>query len=88
MLKLAGTRLGDFHVGNKGKNDVGRVSLFKMGFESDGIRGVDENTGVLGSNDRFDHGGQIVDVRESLHAENDIVIGLFPGGSIFGSADN
>lgn len=88
MLKLAGPRLGDFHVGNQGKNNVGRVSLLEIGFDSDGIRSVNENAGVLGSDDGFDHRGQVVDVRESLHAENDIVIGLFTGGSVFGSADN
>lgn len=88
VLKLASSCLSDFHVGNEGKDHVGWVSLFEMGFEADSIRGVDKDTGVLGSNDRFDHRGQVVDIRESLHAENDIVIGLFTGRSVFGSADD
>lgn len=77
MFELAGTRLGDFHVGNERKDDVGRISLLKMGFNAESICGIHQNTGVLGGDDGFNHGGKIVDVWQSFHAEDDIVVGIF-----------
>ena len=79
MFELAGARLGDLHVGNERKDDIGRVSLFEMGFNAKGICRIHQNTGVLGSDDGFNDGGKVVDVRQGFHAEDDIVIGIFTG---------
>jgi hypothetical protein len=44
---------------------------------------------VLWGDDRFDDRGQIVDVRESLHAEDHVVERALLGtGGIFGGADD
>lgn len=77
VLELGGSGLGDFHVGYEGENNVGRVSLLYMGLDSEGICGVDKDTGVLGSDDGLNNGCQIVDIRKGLDAENYIVIGAF-----------
>lgn len=44
------------------------------------MRGVDKNTGVLRSDNGVNHGGKVVDVGESLDAENDVIEGTVPGG--------
>ena len=79
MFELARARLGDLHVGDEGKDDVGRVSLLKMGFNAEGICGIHQDTGVLGSNDGFNNGGKVIDIRQGFHAEDDIVVGIFTG---------
>ena len=51
--------------------------------------GVDEDAGVLGSDDGFYDSGQVVDIGEGLHAEQDVVESALLGvGSVFRSADN
>lgn len=88
MLELTGTDLGDLDVGDEGEDHVGRISLFEMGLDADGICGVDEDTGVLRSDHGFDDRGQVVDIRKRLHAEDDIVVGVFTRGSVFGCAND
>lgn len=88
VLELAGASLRDLDVGDEGEDDVGRVSLLEMGLDADGICGVNENTGVLGSDDGFDDRGQVVDVRKRFYAEDDIVVDIFAGGGIFRGADD
>lgn len=77
VLKLAGSSLGDFHVGNQGKDYVGRIPLLEMGFDPQGICSVHEDTCVLGRYDGFDNRGQIVDIGKRLDAEDYIVVGIF-----------
>lgn len=79
MFKLARARLGDLDVGNERKDNVGRVSLLKMGFNSESICCIHQNTSVLWSDDGFNHGGKVVDIRQGFHAEDDIVVGIFTG---------
>ena len=79
VFELGGAGLGDFDVGDEGKDDICRVSLFDMGLDSKRICGIDENAGVLGSNDRLNDGGEVVDIREGLDAENHVVVGGFTG---------
>jgi hypothetical protein len=43
---------------------------------------------VLGSNHGFDHRGQIIDIGQGLHAEDDIVVGIFARGCFFGGTDD
>lgn len=79
MFELARARLGDLHVGNERKDNVGRVSLLKVGFNAEGICCIHQNTSVLWSDDGFNHGGKVVDIRQGFHAEDDIVVGIFTG---------
>lgn len=79
MFELARARLGDFHVGDERKDDVGRVSLLKVGFNAEGICGIHQDTGVLGSDDGFNNGGKVIDIRQGFDAEDDIVVGIFTG---------
>jgi len=88
VLELAGAGLGDFNIGNERENNVGRVSLLEVGFNAECIRSVDENTSMLGSDDRFDDGGQVVDIGQGFYAENDIVVCIFAGRGFFGSTNN
>lgn len=88
MLELAGAGLRDLHVRDEGKDDVGWVSLLEMGLDADGICGINEDAGVLGGDDGFNDRGQIVDVRERFYAEDDIVVGVFAGGSVFRGTDD
>lgn len=62
--------------------------MLEMGFYPDGICGVDEDASVLGSDDGFNHRGQVVDIREGFHAEDDIVVGLFARVGFFRSAND
>lgn len=39
------------------------------------MRGVDKNASVLGRDDRLDDGCKIVDIRQGLDAEDDIIEG-------------
>lgn len=66
MLKLTGTNLRNFDIGNEGKDNVCRVSLLEMGFDAKGIGSIYNNAGMLRGDDGFDDGGKIVDVRQSL----------------------
>lgn len=88
VLELAGAGLGDFDVGNKRKDDVGRVPLLEMSLDTESICSVDKDTCVLGSDHGFDHRGQIVDIRQGLHAEDDIVVGIFARGCFFGGTND
>lgn len=88
MLEFARAGLRDFHVGHEGENNISRISLFQMGFDSEGIGGVDENTRVLGCNNGFNDGGQVVDIGQGFDAENDIVVCVFTGRSFFGSTND
>lgn len=54
VLEFTGAGLGNLHVGHQRQDDIGRVSLFKVGFDAQGIGGIDEDAGVLGSYDGFD----------------------------------
>lgn len=51
VFKLGGTGLSNFDVGNQREDDICRVTLLYMGLNSEGICGVDEDTGVLGGDD-------------------------------------
>jgi hypothetical protein len=88
VLELAGAGLGYFDVGDKGKNDVGWVPLLEMSLNTKGICGVDQDTCVLGRDHGFDHGGQIVDIGQGLHAKDDIVVGILARGGVFGGTNN
>lgn len=59
-----------------------------MGFDAEGICGVDENAGMLRCNDGLDDSGKIVDIRQGFDTQNDIIISVFSGGGIFGVADD
>jgi len=59
-----------------------------MSFDAEGIGGVDEDAGVLGSNHGFDDGSKVVDIREGFHTEDDIVEGVFTGRGLFRGADD
>jgi hypothetical protein len=56
--------------------------------DSDGIRCIDEDTGVLRCDDGFDDRGQIIDIGQGLYTENNIVVGIFAGGSFFRCSDD
>lgn len=43
---------------------------------------------MLGGNDRFDDGGQIVHIRQCLDAQNNVVEGVFTRSGFFWGADN
>lgn len=88
VFKIARSGLGNFYLRNQGKNDIGGVALLQVSFDAEGIRGVDEDTCVLGSNNGFDDGGKVVDIRQGLHTKDDIVEGVFAGGSFFRGANN
>lgn len=88
VLELAGAGLGDFDVGNQGEDDIGRVSLLQVGFDAEGICGVHQDTGVLGGDDGFDDRGQVVDLRERLYAEDDIVVYIFTRRGFFGGPNH
>lgn len=77
MLEFTGAGLGDFHVGNEGENDICWVSLLEMGFNSEGISRVNEDAGVLRSDDGFDDGGEVVDIGQCFYTENNIVVCVF-----------
>lgn len=62
--------------------------MLYMGLDSQGICSVDEDTGVLGGDDGFDDRSEIVDIGESLDAENNIVVSAFARGCFFGGPDN
>lgn len=79
VLELGGAGLGDFDVGDEGEDNICRVSLLDMGLDSECICRVDEDAGVLGSDDRLNDGGEVVDIREGLDAENHVVVGGFAG---------
>ena len=53
-----------------------------MGLHSQRVGGVDQDTGVLWSDNRFDDGGQIIDVRERLDTQQDVVKSPFSARSI------
>lgn len=88
VFKFAGSGLGDFYLRNQGKNDIGGIPLLQVRFDAEGIGGVDEDTCVLGGNNGFDDGGKVVDIREGLHTEDDIVESVFTGGSFFRGAND
>ena len=69
VLELARTKLGDFNARNEGEDDVGGEPLFKIRFDAKGVRGINEDASMLGSNDSFDNGSEVIDVGKSLDAE-------------------
>jgi hypothetical protein len=43
---------------------------------------------VLRCDDGFDDRGQIIDIGQGLYTENNIVVGIFAGGSFFRCSDD
>lgn len=77
MFELALAELHDVRAGDQGQHDVGRVSFLDGSLNADSVRSVDQDTCVLGNNDGFDDGGQVVDIGERFDAEDDIVVMRF-----------
>lgn len=74
MLKLAGSDLSDFDARYKRKNDVCREPLFQMRFDTEGVGCVDQDAGVLRGHNGLYYRGQVVDIGQSLDAEDYIVV--------------
>lgn len=88
VLELAGAGLGDFDAGNEREDDVRGETLLEIGLDANCICGVDENASVLRCNDRLDNSGKVVHVRQSLDAQEDIVVRIFSGRGLFRDADH
>lgn len=88
VLKLAGSDLRDLDAGDERQNHVRWKALFEVGLDTDSVGGVDENAGVLRGDDRLDDSRHVVHVRQRLDTQDDIVIGVFTGGSLLGNTDN
>ena len=77
MLKFARACLDDFGAGDKREDNIGGKALFEIGFHTETVGGIDENACMLRRDDGFDDGGNIVNVRQGLYAEQDVVKGDF-----------
>ena len=75
MLELAGPSLNDFGPRDEREYDICGESLFQIRLNAETMGCVDEDTGMLRRNYRFDDGGDIVHVRQSLYAEQDVIEG-------------
>ncbi len=89
MFELALAKLCQFGARNEGQYDVCGESLFDCRFDAEGVCGVDEDAGVLGSDDGVDHSGEIVHIGESFDAKHDIIKRTVSGRRcIFGISDH
>ena len=88
MLELARTQLADLRTGDKREYDVGREPLLEVCFDTQGMRGVDEDARVLRGDYGLDDGREVVDVRECLYAKEDIVEGTTLDRGIFRRANH
>lgn len=75
MFELAWSGLSYFSPRDERENDICGESLLQIRLNAETMGCVDKDTGMLGRNDRFDDGGDIVHVRQSFYAEQDIVEG-------------
>lgn len=75
VLEFGRADLGQVGGGNKRQDDVLGVSLFDKGLDAERVGGVDKNASVLGSDDGFDDGSEVVELRQGLDAEQDVVEG-------------
>lgn len=73
MLKLALPELRKLSPTDEGQNDIGREAFFDCGFDSERVRGVEKDAGMLRSNNRFNDGREVVNIGKSLHAEDDVI---------------
>lgn len=88
MLKLAGSDLRDFNAGDERQNHVCWKALFEVRLDTDSVGSVDENAGMLRGDDRLDDSCHVVHVGQRLDTQDDIVICVLTGGSLFGNTDN
>lgn len=77
MFKFALAELGQISPRDQRQDDVCRISLFNRRFETNRVRGVDQNTCMVRDHHRINDGGQVVDIGEGFYAENDVVKGAF-----------
>ena len=88
MFKLACTQLQYFRARYEGEDDIGRKSLFKMGLDTEGIGGVDENACLLRSDHRFYDSSHVVYVWQCFDAEENIVKSRISASGVFRSPNN
>lgn len=74
VFEFCGPKLCDVGVGDEGEDHVLRKPLFDGVLDTEGVGCVYEDAGVLWGDDGFDDGGEIVDIWESLDAEQNIVV--------------
>ena len=74
MLKIAGAQLGELGTGNERKNHVCRKSLLEIRLDAKRVCCVDQDACMLRSDDRLNDGGNVVNVGESLDAQEDVVV--------------
>jgi hypothetical protein len=89
VLEFALAELREVGIGDKRQDDICRKALLDGGFDAESVCCVDEDTGVLGGDDGVDYGGEVVNVRERLDTEDNVVEGAVSARSGFlGCADD
>lgn len=89
MFELACTDLRELGTSDERKDDVCGESLLEVRLDAEGVCCVNQDTRVLGCDDRFNDRGDIVDIGECLDAEKNVVVCRFRRlCSFFGSTDN
>lgn len=87
MFKLTRPKLGELCSRDQRKDNVGGEALFQIGFDAEGVGGVDEDAGVLWRDNGLDDASQVVDIGEGLYAEQNVVErGARGAGSLFRGA--
>lgn len=73
VLELALTQLAQLRNGDERQDHVGGKSFLDSRLDSQRVRRIHKNAGMLGCNDRVYHCCQVVDIGERLDTEDDIV---------------